>query len=132
MDVNCPGQRATVLVAFAWIGKTLTPSRAGKERKEPPPAMAFRAPARKEARISHACCSFFLSVDLQDQALQIFSLRNIKYDRMIRSRAPAFQQANPALRISGRIGHHAMKLIPRNMVGAGAGHQYPTRAQHLQ
>jgi hypothetical protein len=66
MDVNCPGQRATVFVAFAWIGSTPTPSRAGNERKEPPPAMAFRAPARKEARMSHACCSFALSVDLQD------------------------------------------------------------------
>src|ERR1700733_10600444 len=112
MDVNWPGQRATVLVAFAWIGRTPTPSRAGKERKEPPPAMAFRAPARKEARISRACCSVDLPVDLQDQALQIFSLGNINHDGVIRSRAAAFQQANPALRIPRRIGHHAMKLIP--------------------
>src|ERR1700733_170590 len=103
MDVNWPGQRATVLVAFAWIGRTPTPSRAEKERKEPPPAIAFRAPARKEARISHACCSVVLSVGLQDQALQVLSLRNIKHNGVVRSRAPPFEQANPALRISCRI-----------------------------
>jgi hypothetical protein len=56
MEVNCPGQRATVLVAFAWIGRTPTPSNAGNDKKEPPPAMALRAPARKQAMTSQTCC----------------------------------------------------------------------------
>jgi hypothetical protein len=47
-----PGQSATVLVAFAWIGATPIASIAGKETKEPPPAMAFMTPAIKEAATS--------------------------------------------------------------------------------
>ena len=45
---------------------------------------------------------------------------------------PAFQQTDPALRISSRGGDDPMKLVPGNMVGAGAGHERPARTQHLQ
>src|SRR5271170_1457861 len=55
MDANCPGHRATVLVALAGIGRIPVPNRAGKERNDPPPAIAFSAPASKEAISSHAC-----------------------------------------------------------------------------
>src|SRR5271155_1473089 len=55
MDANCPGHRATVLVAFAGIGRIPVPNSAGKERNDPPPAIAFSAPAKREAISSHAC-----------------------------------------------------------------------------
>src|ERR1700759_1291966 len=52
MEVSWPGQSATVLVAFAWIGPRPTPSMAGKVRNDPPPATALSVPPRKEAVIS--------------------------------------------------------------------------------
>src|SRR3954463_2957761 len=52
MEVTWPGQRATVFVALAWTGRIPVPSRAGKDRKEPPPATALSTPARKAATIS--------------------------------------------------------------------------------
>jgi hypothetical protein len=73
-----------------------------------------------------------MTVDLQNQALQIFGLGNIQDHGVIRSRLPAFQKTNSALRVSGRIGHHAMELVPGNVMGAGASHQRSARAQHLE
>jgi len=46
-EVNCPGHSATVLVALAWMGRTPIASIAGKEMKEPPPAIAFITPRNK-------------------------------------------------------------------------------------
>src|ERR1700722_10283435 len=117
------------------MGRTPTPSSAGNDKKEPPPAMAFRAPARKEAMTNQACCHSgpnSMSVDPQNQALQVFGLGNIQDHGVIRSRLPAFQETNSALRVSGRVGHHAMKLVPGNVVGTGASHQRSARAQHLE
>ena len=51
-EVNCPGHKATVLVAFAWIGATPIDSIAGNEINEPPPAIAFITPAISEATTS--------------------------------------------------------------------------------
>ena len=52
MEVSWPGQRATVLVALAWMGGTPMAIIAGKEMKEPPAAIAFIAPAINEAATS--------------------------------------------------------------------------------
>ncbi|MCU1226338.1 MAG: hypothetical protein JWQ42_4431 [Edaphobacter sp.] len=52
-EVNCPGHKATVFVAFAWIGSTPTASIAGNERNDPPPAIAFITPAINEATTNH-------------------------------------------------------------------------------
>jgi hypothetical protein len=41
-----------VFVAFAWIGATPIDNMAGNEINEPPPAIAFITPARKEATTS--------------------------------------------------------------------------------
>ena len=46
MLVIAPGQRATVLVAFAIMGGTPRLTRAGKTRSMPPPAMELAMPAR--------------------------------------------------------------------------------------
>ena len=51
-EVNWPGQRATVFVAFAWMGATPIDNIAGNEMNEPPPAMAFITPAMNEATTS--------------------------------------------------------------------------------
>ena len=56
MEVNCPGQRATVLVALACTGSMFMPSRAGNDRNEPPPATAFSTPARNAATTSQTQC----------------------------------------------------------------------------
>ena len=61
MDVNCPGHRATVLVALAWMGGTPMLSRAGNDRKDPPPATEFKSPAISEAVHSHAVRPFRVS-----------------------------------------------------------------------
>ena len=52
MEVNWPGQRATVLVALAWIGGTPIAIIAGKEMNDPPAASAFITPAMNEAATS--------------------------------------------------------------------------------
>jgi hypothetical protein len=77
-------------------------------------------------------CRRILSVNLQNQALQILSLGDIEDYRVVWGRPAAFQQANPALGIARCGRHHAMKFIPGNMVRAGAGHQRPPRTQHLK
>jgi hypothetical protein len=51
-EVSCPGHSASVLVALACTGGTPMPSIAGKEMKEPPPAMAFITPAMSDATTS--------------------------------------------------------------------------------
>src|SRR5215472_1151061 len=56
MEVTCPGQRATVLVALACTGGIPVPSSAGNDRNEPPPATAFSTPARKAAMASQIQC----------------------------------------------------------------------------
>src|ERR1700722_412616 len=133
MEVNCPGQRATVLVAFAWIGRTPTPSSAGNERKEPPPATALRAPARKEPITSQMCCQCaILLLDLQDEALEVFGLGYCKNHRVVWSGSTPFEQADAALRVAGGRSHYTMKFVPGNVMGAGAGNQRSTRTQHLQ
>ena len=48
-EASSPGHMATVFVALAIIGSRRAPSSAGKERKEPPPAIAFTAPATNAA-----------------------------------------------------------------------------------
>ena len=50
---------------------------------------------------------FILSVDLQNQALQILRLGNRENHRVVWRCSPALQQPNPALRISRSGGHHA-------------------------
>src|ERR1700691_861374 len=97
--------------------------------------MALSPPARKEAMTSHACCHWeasAMSVGLQNHALEILGLGDIQQDRMVRTRAATYQQPTAALCISRGGCHYAMKLIPGNVVGAGASHQRATRTQHLQ
>src|ERR1700722_730609 len=55
-EVNCPGQIATVFVALACTGSIFMLSMAGKDRNDPPPATAFKTPARKVATTSHTQC----------------------------------------------------------------------------
>src|SRR5215469_6388042 len=50
MLATCPGQRATVLLAFAFTGGMPRNSNVGKETKLPPPATALIAPARSAAK----------------------------------------------------------------------------------
>ena len=61
IEVNCPGQMATVLVALACTGRIPVPSSAGKERNEPPPATAFSTPARKAAATSQTQCQLMVA-----------------------------------------------------------------------
>jgi hypothetical protein len=49
-----PGQRATELLALAITGGTPAASSAGNDRKVPPPATEFIAPAQKAAMASKA------------------------------------------------------------------------------
>src|ERR1700735_1842822 len=115
MDVSWPGHKATVFVALAAIGRTPAPRIAGNERNDPPPATAFRAPARNDAITSHARCggkesavmksggrSRPFSVYVADQALQIFGLWNGQDDGMVRRSAAAFQQAYAASGVGRR------------------------------
>jgi len=51
---NDPGQRATVLVAFATIGAIPSPTSAGNVSSVPPPAIAFIEPATAEVRTTIA------------------------------------------------------------------------------
>ncbi len=69
---------------------------------------------------------------LQDQALQVLSLGNVEDHGVVWSSSTAFQKTNAALRIAGGSSHHAVKLVPGNVVRAGAGHQRSPRPQHLQ
>jgi hypothetical protein len=55
-EVSWPGQSATVLVALASTGGTPSASIAGNEINDPPPAIAFMIPARKDATTSQANC----------------------------------------------------------------------------
>lgn len=61
---------ATVLVALAWTGKTPMPSMAGKDKSEPPPATALRAPARNPATISqtHRQSTFEINAEVEINA----------------------------------------------------------------
>lgn len=49
-EATCPGNRATVDVMFANLGSRPLKIRAGRVRKDPPPAMAFCPPAHMAAR----------------------------------------------------------------------------------
>ena len=120
MEVNCPGQRATVLVAFAWMGRTPTPMIAGNDKKEPPPAIAFKTPARNEAITSQLCCHI-LSVHLHNQTFQIFSLGDIQNHGMIGSGSTPLEQPDPALRISGISIQEAIK---DNAAGMASGRSH--------
>ena len=64
-DVNCPGQIATVFVAFAWMGRIFMPSSAGNDKNDPPPATAFSTPARKVATTSHTHCQLTVPATLE-------------------------------------------------------------------
>ena len=48
-EASSPGHMATTFVALAVIGSRRAPSSAGKDRNEPPPAIAFMAPATSAA-----------------------------------------------------------------------------------
>ena len=51
---------------------------------------------------------------------------------MVWSSSTAFQKTYPTVRISSGGSQHAVKIVPGKMVGTGAGHKRPPRAQHLQ
>jgi hypothetical protein len=61
-------------------------------------------------------CSLILSVDLQNQALQILGLGNSENHWVVWGCPAALQQANPALRISRGGGYHAVEFVPGNIV----------------
>jgi hypothetical protein len=71
-------------------------------------------------------------VDLDEQAFEIFTFREVQGHRMIRSAGQATHDARFTTGIDRRTGNDLLEQLEPDAAGTGIGHQQATRLQERQ
>src|SRR5271166_6487560 len=82
--------------------------------------------------LSSIICILFSSCYVGNHALQVGSFRDAEQNWMVFGLAAKLNQAQAAVGVEGSRGQHFKEVERADVIGAGAGHQDPAGAQHLQ